>query len=475
MKAIVCTAYGGPDVLKLEEVEKPRPKAGEVLVRVHATTASRADCEIRRFEFPAWVWLPVRLAFGVFKPRVRILGQEFAGEVEALGDGATSFAPGDRVYGTTGIGLGAYAEYVRVGGRRAGSVVAPMPAAMSYAEAAAVPYGAMEALRFLRKAGIGAGQRVLIIGAGGSFGTYAVQLAKHAGAEVVAVDSAGKLEMLREIGADQVIDYTEGDFTDGAGDFDIVFDVVGRAPFGRVVRLLRPGGRYVVANAAHGPVHPRALDVADRRQEDDLQLGHRHGRAPARRHGARRGRRAPAGHRPPVPPRADGRGPPVRRHGAEAGQHRDRRRLRQGLRARLVVDAPAKNERRGGARAGDGASAQPARLPVLNEHSALERTRAGASIHPVRPASLGVSVPVRRSRMVRESRSYSKAEVLAGGFEASCELICGTRYLWHGTEGIRVDAAGGTRWVDDPEVLPEGDWYPTELGEEEIAVRTRDS
>ena len=248
MKAIVCTAYGGPDVLLLEEVEKPRPQAGEVLVRVHATTASRADCEIRRFEFPAWIWLPIRLAFGVFKPRVRILGQEFAGEVESLGDGATAFAPGDRVYGTTGIGLGAYAEYVCVGGRRGGSVVAPMPAAMRYAEAAAVPYGAMEALRFLRKAGIGAGQRVLIIGAGGSFGAYAVQLAKHAGAEVVAVDSAGKLEMLREIGADQVIDYTEGDFTDGAGTFDIVFDVICRAPFGRVVRLLRPRGRYVLAN-----------------------------------------------------------------------------------------------------------------------------------------------------------------------------------------------------------------------------------
>ena len=248
MKAIVCTAYGGPDVLKLEEVEKPRPKDGEVLVRVHATTVSRADCEIRRFEFPAWIWLPIRLAFGVVRPRVRILGQEFAGEVEALGDGATSFAPGDRVYGTTGIGLGAYAEYVCAGGRRAGSVVAPMPAAMSYAEAAAVPYGASEALRFLRKAGIGAGQRILIIGAGGSFGTYAVQLAKQAGAEVVAVDSTGKLEMLREIGADQVIDYTERDFTDDAGTFDIVFDVVCRAPFGRVVRLLRPRGRYVLAN-----------------------------------------------------------------------------------------------------------------------------------------------------------------------------------------------------------------------------------
>ena len=249
MKAIVCTAYGGPDVLKLEEVAKPRPKAGEVLVRVRATTASRADCEIRRFEFPAWIWLPIRLAFGVFKPRIRILGQEFAGEVEALGEGTTSFAPGDRVYGTTGIRLGAYAEYVCAGGRRAGSVVGPMPATLGYAEAAAVPYGAMEALRFLRKAGIGAGQRVLIIGAGGSFGTYAVQLAKHFGAEVVAVDSGAKLEMLRRLGADEVVDYTERDYlADGAGDFDIVFDIVGRAPFGRVARLLRPRGRYVVAN-----------------------------------------------------------------------------------------------------------------------------------------------------------------------------------------------------------------------------------
>jgi NADPH:quinone reductase-like Zn-dependent oxidoreductase len=146
------------------------------------------------------------------------------------------------------MALGAYAEFVRAGGRRVGSVVAPMPATLSYDEAAAVPYGAMEALRFLRKAGIGAGQRVLIVGAGGSFGTYAVQLARHAGAEVVAVDGAGKLEMLRELGADEVIDYAERDFTDGAGDFDIVFDVICRAPFGRVVRLLRPGGRYVLAN-----------------------------------------------------------------------------------------------------------------------------------------------------------------------------------------------------------------------------------
>ena len=248
MKAIVCTAYGDPDVLELGDVAKPRPGKGEVLVRVRATTVSRADVEIRRFRFAAWIWLPLRLAFGVFKPRVRVLGQEFSGEVEALGDGAAAFAPGDRVYGTTGIGLGAYAEYVCVGGRRAGSVVAPMPAALGFAAAAAVPYGACEAFRFLRRAGIGAGQRVLVVGAGGSFGTYAVQLARHAGAGVVAVDAGAKLELLRELGAAEVVDYTATDFTAGPGDFDIVFDVICAAPFGRVVRLLRPGGRYVLAN-----------------------------------------------------------------------------------------------------------------------------------------------------------------------------------------------------------------------------------
>jgi len=248
MKAIVCTAYGDPDVLELREVATPRPKAGEVLVRVRATTVSRADVEIRRFAFAAWIWLPLRLAFGIFRPRVRILGQELAGEVEALGTGLTSFAPGDRVYGTTGIGAGGYAEYACLGGRRAGSVVAPMPAALGFAEAAAVPYGASEAFRFLRKAGIGAGRRVLVIGAGGSFGSYAVQLAVHAGAEVVAVDAGGKLALLRELGAAQVADYAEADWMDGLGDFDIVFDVICRAPFGRVVRLLRPGGRYLLAN-----------------------------------------------------------------------------------------------------------------------------------------------------------------------------------------------------------------------------------
>jgi len=248
MKAIICTAYGSPDVLKLQEVEKPRPKDQQVLVRIHATTVSRADCELRRFDFPGWVWLPMRLWSGVLKPRVRILGQEFAGEVEDVGSGASQFAPGDRVFGTTGIRLGAHAEYICLGGRSEGSALTRMPTNMSYAEAAAVPYGGSEALRFLRKGNIQAGQKILIIGAGGSFGTFAVQLAKLFGAEVSAVDSASKLEMLRSIGADHVIDYTERDFTDSAQTFDLIFDVVCRAPFARVLRMLRPGGRCVLAN-----------------------------------------------------------------------------------------------------------------------------------------------------------------------------------------------------------------------------------
>ena len=248
MKAIICTAYGPPDVLELQEVEKPHPNDNQVLVRIHATTVSRADCELRRFEFPPWVWLPVRLWFGLLKPRVRILGQEFAGEVEAIGSGATSFSPGDRVFGTTGMGLGAHAEYICLSGRSEGSTIARLPATMSYAEAAAVPYGGSEALRFLRKGNIQAGQKVLIIGAGGSLGTFAIQLAKFFGAEVFAVDSTSKLELLRSIGADHVIDYTVQDFTSSAQTFDLIFDVVCKAPFASVLRLLRPGGRCVLAN-----------------------------------------------------------------------------------------------------------------------------------------------------------------------------------------------------------------------------------
>jgi NADPH:quinone reductase-like Zn-dependent oxidoreductase len=248
MKAVICTAYGPPEVLQIREVEKPTPKDDQVLIRIHATTVSRADCEIRRFTFPGWIWLPLRLYFGVFKPRLRVLGQEFAGEVEAVGKGATSFAPGDRVFGTTGIGLGAHAEYICLREQPEGGALARMPAKTAYAEAAPIPYGGSEALRFLRKGNIQGGQKVLIIGAGGSFGTFAVQLAKVFGAEVTAVDSAGKLDMLRSIGADHVIDYATQDFAASGEVYDLIFDVVCRVPLSRHLKALRPNGRGLLAN-----------------------------------------------------------------------------------------------------------------------------------------------------------------------------------------------------------------------------------
>ena len=248
MKAIICTAYGPPNVLKLKEIEKPHPKEGQVLIRIYATSVSRADCELRRFDFPGWIALPIRLWFGVFKPRVSILGQEFSGEVEAIGEGVTSFAPGDRVFGTTGMGLGAYTEYLCLDQHSTGSVITSIPVNMSFTDAAVIPYGASEALRFLKKANLKAGHKILIIGAGGSFGTYAVQLAKNVGAEVTAVDSINKLKILQTLGADHTIDYTKGDFMKGMNPYDIIFDVVCKTPLSQLLRMLLPCGRCVLAN-----------------------------------------------------------------------------------------------------------------------------------------------------------------------------------------------------------------------------------
>lgn len=249
MKAIVCTAYGPPEVLEIRDLPKPVPKDDEILVRIRATTVGAADCELRRFDFPLWIWLPVRLAFGVWRPRRRILGQELAGDVEAVGGRITSFKPGDKVFAATGIGLGAYAEYISLRERPATGTIATMPANLGYAEAAAVPYGAGEAWGFLQKAGVRPGQRVLINGAGGSFGTYAVQLAKDLGAHVTAVDSARKHETLRAIGADRVIDYATEDFTAGTERYDVIFDVVRASRSARMMGMLTDHGHLIMANA----------------------------------------------------------------------------------------------------------------------------------------------------------------------------------------------------------------------------------
>ncbi len=219
-----------------------------MLVRIRATTVSAADCELRRFDFAPWVWLPMRLASGIRRPRRRVLGQELAGDVEAVGRKVRSLRKGDRVFAATGIPLGAYAEYVCLRENPQTGAIAPMPANLDYAEAAAVPYGGGEALVYLRKADVRSGQRVLVNGAGGSFGTFAVQLAKVLGAHVTAVDAAPKLEMLRTIGADRVIDYAQEDFTDGHETYDVIFDVVRGTPSARMVTSLTANGWLLMAN-----------------------------------------------------------------------------------------------------------------------------------------------------------------------------------------------------------------------------------
>jgi NADPH:quinone reductase-like Zn-dependent oxidoreductase len=249
MKAIVWTNYGSPDVLQLKEIAKPAPEANEVLIKIHATTVTAGDCEARNLKMPILIRLPMRMYVGLRKPeRITILGQEFAGEIEAVGKDVKRFNPGDQVFGTTGLGFGAYAEYICLPERSAMGVLVTKPANASFEEAAAVPTGGLEALHFIRMGNIQRGEKVLILGAGGSIGTFAVQLAKYFGAEVTGVDSTSKLEMLRSIGADHVIDYTQEDFTRNGETYDVIFDVPGRSSFSGSIRSLKQNGRYLLAN-----------------------------------------------------------------------------------------------------------------------------------------------------------------------------------------------------------------------------------
>jgi NADPH:quinone reductase-like Zn-dependent oxidoreductase len=245
MKAIVCERYGPPDVLKLKEIERPTPKDNEVLVRVRAATVTAGDCEIRRFEMPTWLWLPARIGFGFRGPRRKILGQELAGKIESVGKDVRLFKEGDQVFALTGLRLGAYAEYDCLPEK---ALMATKPANMTYEEAAAVPLGGLHALHFLGKASVQRGQRVLINGAGGSIGTVAVQLAKSFGAEVTAVDTTRKLDVLRSIGADHVIDYSKEDFTESGKIYDVIFDTIGRSSFSGCMRSLKQEGLYLLGN-----------------------------------------------------------------------------------------------------------------------------------------------------------------------------------------------------------------------------------
>ena len=246
MKAITYSKYGPPDVLQIKEVEKPVPKDDEVLIRVRAVEATKSDCEMRSFKFAVkWFWLPLRIAFGVRKPRRQILGGYFSGEVEALGKDVTEFSTGDQVFGAAGLKLGTYGEYVAL---PASYTIVAKPGNMSFEDAAAVPLGGLNALHFMRLARIQARDKVLINGAGGSIGAHGIQIAKSMGAEVTAVDSTIKEDLLRRLGADHFIDYTKENFAAMGRTYDVIFDMVAGSPYAASIRALNPNGRYLTAN-----------------------------------------------------------------------------------------------------------------------------------------------------------------------------------------------------------------------------------
>ena len=236
MKAAVYTTYGPPDVLKLRDVEKPAPSEDQVLIRVHSTTVNRTD-------YAALRGTPrlARVIYGFPRPKNPILGNEFAGEVEAVGSAVTTFAPGDRVFGYNDATYGAHAEYVAIPER---GMIAHMPDGLSYDEAAPTAEGAHYALKDIRKANVQPGQHALVIGASGAIGSASVQLLKHFGAKVTAVCGTRNVELVRSLGADRVIDYTTEDFTGSGETYDFVHDAVGKSSFGVCRKLLKPGGIY---------------------------------------------------------------------------------------------------------------------------------------------------------------------------------------------------------------------------------------
>ncbi|MEQ9403942.1 MAG: NAD(P)-dependent alcohol dehydrogenase [Cyclobacteriaceae bacterium] len=244
MKAVLWTRYGTADLLTVGELQKPVPKDDELLIKVHAATVTPGDCEIRRFDIHVLFWLPLRLFMGIRKPRRPVLGMELSGEVVNIGNDVQEFKPGDQILSDAGIRFGAHAEYVCL---KSSSIMAVKPQTLSFEEVATLPTAGLNALHYLRKGNIKPGQKVLIKGASGCFGAYAVQLAKLFGAEVTGVDRTEKLAVLCELGADHVIDYTRENYLENGQKYDVIFDVVGNSSITAGMKSLTDNGRYILA------------------------------------------------------------------------------------------------------------------------------------------------------------------------------------------------------------------------------------
>lgn len=242
MKAMVCTKYGKPDVLQLQEVEKPIPKENEILIKIYATTVTSGDCRVRSFNSPLLLWLPLRIVLGLRKPRKSILGVELAGEVEDVGKNVTRFKKGDQLFAMIGMKFGGYAEYICLPEK---GTIAVKPENVTYEEAASISFGGTTALHFFRKGTIQTGQKVLIYGASGAVGTAAVQLANYYGAEVTGVCSAKNSELVKSLGADRVIDYQNENFTEKQEKYDLIFDAVGKITKNQCKAALALNGRFV--------------------------------------------------------------------------------------------------------------------------------------------------------------------------------------------------------------------------------------
>ncbi len=246
MKAVIHEKYGLTNVLKLKDIDKPKPKDDEILVKVFATTVTAADVRLRSSDFPPLFWLPARLMFGLFRPKKKILGHELAGIVEEIGKNVTKFKVGDSVFGTTTmLNTGAYAEYVCLPQKWKSGVVALKPKNLNYQQAAALPIGAMTAMYLLEKANLKNGQNVLIYGASGSVGSYAVQIAHQKRARVTGVCSSSNFKMVKSLGAENLIDYKKKDYSKSGEKFDIVFDTVGKTTKSKAKKVLKTGGNFV--------------------------------------------------------------------------------------------------------------------------------------------------------------------------------------------------------------------------------------